>query len=97
MREYALLDLAHRLPLTWARLREGEAEPWVDRAVARAITAPPGVDVYVTPVQPVLGDWLATKSRSEPAAAPREQRRLGPVAGAGLADRVGQVVADRAR
>ena len=38
-----------------------------------------------------------TAEGSEPAVAAREQRRLGAVAGAGLADRVGEVVAHRAR
>ena len=28
------LDLRHRLPLTWARVRRGECEPWVARKVA---------------------------------------------------------------
>ncbi len=28
------LDLIHRLPLTWARVRAGECEPWVARKVA---------------------------------------------------------------
>ncbi|GAA1938645.1 hypothetical protein [Nocardioides hwasunensis] len=36
------LDLAHRLPLTWAVVRAGECEPWVARKVAtitRGVTA----------------------------------------------------------
>ena len=30
-----VLDLQHRLPLTWAVTRRGECEPWVARRVAR--------------------------------------------------------------
>lgn len=41
------LDLVHRLPLTWAKVRAGECEPWVARKVAVVSRRVPAADIGV--------------------------------------------------
>ena len=41
------LDLVHRLPLTWAKVRAGECEPWVARKVAVLSRRVPAADMGV--------------------------------------------------
>ncbi|MDT0185028.1 hypothetical protein Q9S36_33095 [Microbacterium sp. ARD31] len=54
-----VLDLEHRLPLTWAVTRRGECEPWVARRVARLSRHLPAANVHV--VDAAVSRMIATE------------------------------------